>query len=151
MKSRSIVLFVLSLLAISPSTEVLAQKSGSIDLYIAENTTETQQAPSWQEIVNKAPSSKDKQAWINYFNTEIPRYLELGGDPNAKTDRGYTLLYFAVGMENRELVELLIAKGADLNAKDSQGKTPLDVALESNRPEVVEILKQKDAVSGQDL
>jgi hypothetical protein len=71
MKSRSIVPLVFSLLVTSPSTEVLAQKSGSIDLYIAESTTETQQALSWQEIVDKASSPyEDKQAWINYFNVD---------------------------------------------------------------------------------
>jgi ankyrin repeat protein len=148
MKSRSIVPFVFSLLAIFPSTEVLAQKSGSIDLYLAENTAEVQQAPSWQEIVDKAPSLfEDKQAWIDYFNTEIPRYLELGGDPNAKDYLNRNVLHYAAASGNQELVEFLIAQGADLNAKGINGHTVLHAAATSGNRKIVELL----IVRGADL
>jgi hypothetical protein len=106
MKNRSIVPLILSLLAITASTPALAQKSGSIDLYLAESTTEVPQNSSLQEIFDKAPSYyEDKQAWVNYFNTEISRYLELGGDPNTTIYNGYTLLHLAAFGGNIELVE----------------------------------------------
>lgn len=152
MKSRSIVSLILSLFAIVPYTPVLAQKSESIDtsstkvFYLAEKTPEAQQSPSWQEIVDKAPSYyKDKQAWINYFNTEIPRYLELGGDPNAEDRNDDTVLHYAAQSGDRELVEYLIDRGADPKAITDDGETVLQSAAFSGNRELVEHLIAKGA------
>ena len=37
-------------------------------------------------------------------------------------------MYYAASENNKDIVELLIAKGADVNAKGNIGVTPLDIA-----------------------
>jgi ankyrin repeat protein len=61
--------------------------------------------------------------------------LAAGADPNVRAvphhlqrTRGGRPLHYAVGANNREVVEALVAGGADLNGKDIDGLTALDHA-----------------------
>jgi ankyrin repeat protein len=105
------------------------------------NDNLSRRSSSWTEIVAKAP--KDRQARKTYYANEIKTYLEQGGDPNAKTDYGDTLLQSAAKSGDRQLVEFLLTKGADINAKDIDGSTVLHYAAESGDRQLVEFLLTK--------
>ena len=58
--------------------------------------------------------------------------LEVGADPNAKTNRGYSPLHLVAGwMDNREtespIADLLLEIGAHLDSANILRETPLDV------------------------
>jgi len=76
----------------------------------------------------------------------VRRYLEQGGNVNAKYGfDGNTPLQRAAQNNNKDMVEMLIAKGADVNAKDKDGNTPLQRAAQHNRKDVAELLIAKGA------
>jgi ankyrin repeat protein len=58
----------------------------------------------------------------------IRELLSMGGDVNAKNEKGHTALYTAVGSGNLELIEFLIQKGADANVVCGSGNTLMHVA-----------------------
>lgn len=77
--------------------------------------------------------------------------LEAGADPNTidQTEgpgKGASLLRYAVGYENVELVKLLIRAGADLARKDQQGYTIFDVAGALGNAEIRAVLAEAGAV-----
>lgn len=63
----------------------------------------------------------------------IKQLIEKGADVNAKDNKGYTPLYYAMKKNDTDLVELLISKGADKNYIDKNFKTPLYTAMEHYR------------------
>lgn len=76
--------------------------------------------------------------WMNFSpNTNCPleisktmtkRLLEAGADPNNQDSNSGGPLLFAVGMQDKDVVELLLKHGADVNDDNNQGLTPLHFA-----------------------
>lgn len=65
-------------------------------------------------------------------NAQVIRLLDSGQfDVNMKTSEGYTLLHYAAGDGNLEMVRELIRRGADVNARAATGSTPYDMAIGS--------------------
>jgi len=65
-------------------------------------------------------------------NATAVRLLDSGQfDVNMKTSEGYTLLHYAAGDGNLEMVRELIRRGADVNARAATGSTPYDMAIGS--------------------
>lgn len=62
------------------------------------------------------------------------------GDINASTDDGYTMLHFAVGRKDPELVIELLRQGADPNVQNKAGTTPLMMAVIDKSLELIKIL-----------
>ena len=71
----------------------------------------------------------------------VKKLLELGADPNAKQQSGWTALHNAASQGNVEVVRLLRAKGADLAARTDDGKTAADLAAERGHTVLAESLK----------
>lgn len=69
----------------------------------------------------------------------VKKFIEYGADVN-ETSRGMTPLMYAAHYNQKEIVNLLIAKGANVNLKDERGRTALDYAKEANAREVAGIL-----------
>lgn len=63
---------------------------------------------------------------------EVERYLDQGGDAEARNDDGLTLLAAAARYSWPKIVQLLLEKSADVNARDHQGRTPLHHAATSS-------------------
>ncbi len=62
----------------------------------------------------------------------IAKFVEEEGrepSPTAKNEYGWTDLHYAVQLNLREVVALLIEKGADVNARDNDGDTPLALRI----------------------
>ena len=82
--------------------------------------------------------------YLNDNNVEgMKTYLALGGDPDAATDIGSSLLGTAVAISTPEMVRVILDAGAHVGqpAGGSWGdQTPLDVAIASNRLEIAEVL-----------
>ncbi len=81
---------------------------------------------------------------------EMRKLIEEGADVNARDNKGYTPLHWALRIhsdnEAIEAAELLIVKGADMNAKDNKfGFTPLHWTVESGKTELAEFLITKGA------
>ena len=58
----------------------------------------------------------------------VKKYLDAGGDVDAKDKYEWTGLSWAAAEGQNEIVDLLIAKGAYVNAKDYRGSTSLHYA-----------------------
>ncbi len=56
---------------------------------------------------------------------EIARLLQLGADPNAQDDDGFSPLHFAAQESLPDAARLLLDAGANPNMEDSFGMTPL--------------------------
>jgi ankyrin repeat protein len=70
----------------------------------------------------------------------VKRYLEQGGDVNARNYRGKTALMFAAHNGNAAMARLLIEKGAELNAHNNSDWTPLCFAAEKGHVEIIKII-----------
>lgn len=53
-------------------------------------------------------------------------------DINIKDNRGRSLLHWAVGCDQLDVVDFLLSKNIDFTTEDNQKKTPMHVALERN-------------------
>ena len=84
--------------------------------------------------------------------------LEAGADIDAKgngfpslqgmANYGGTALMIAVGDEEEELVDYLIAQGADVNAANDDGMTALDIAIGRELTEIATLLLDAGAERG---
>ena len=98
----------------------------------------------------------------------IKQHIAAGTDVNG-TSLGATPLHFAAtyrvgnqtALQDKQIVELLIAAGADLNAKDRGGRTPLEQAekgFENLLPEdqaamkeIADIIRKHGGKTGEEL
>ena len=81
---------------------------------------------------------------------EVQRQLDAGVDPNLKSSKGATPLFYAVYKGHLEIVELLITRGADVNAVYLSNSV-LDQAHSYGDQEIVELLETHGAeVAGKD-
>jgi len=71
---------------------------------------------------------------------EVQRQLDAGVDPNLKSSKGATPLFYAVYEGHLEIVELLITRGADVNAVYLNNSV-LDQAHSYDDQEIVELLE----------
>lgn len=63
-------------------------------------------------------------------NAEAIRLIESGQfDVNMQTDEGYSLLHYAAGAGNLEMVKALLERGADPTLKSNLGNTPYQQAI----------------------
>jgi ankyrin repeat protein len=76
---------------------------------------------------------------------EVQRQLDAGVDPNLKSSKGATPLFYAVYGGHLEIVELLITRGADVNALYLNGNSVLDQAHDYDDQEMVELLEAHGA------
>ena len=76
---------------------------------------------------------------------EVQRQLDAGVDPNLKSSKGATPLFYAVYGGHLEIVELLITRGADVNAVYLNGNSVLDQAHNYDDQEMVELLEAHGA------
>jgi len=56
--------------------------------------------------------------------------IENGADINAQTDQKETCLGYAVRLQRKDLISVLLAAGADINIPGCDGKTPLEISSE---------------------
>ena len=75
---------------------------------------------------------------------EVQRQLDAGVDPNLKSSKGATPLFYAVYGGHRKIVELLITRGADINAVYLKNSV-LDQAHSYDDEEMVELLEAHGA------
>ncbi|USW58008.1 Putative ankyrin repeat-containing domain superfamily [Septoria linicola] len=66
------------------------------------------------------------------------------GAVNDTTQKGETVLHFAVAAADRDMVVFLLSNGADIDALDDHGQTPLFRAIRSQRQDIVALLLQWD-------
>jgi len=67
--------------------------------------------------------------------------LQNGANPNAiAPEYGKTALHYAVELQSRTFVELLIGAGAEVDQLSSNGSTPLQIAVSRGKAEMVDIL-----------
>ena len=71
---------------------------------------------------------------------EVQRQLDAGVDPNLKSFKGATPLFYAVYGGHLEVVELLITRGADVNTMHLNNSV-LDQAHSYNDQEIVKLLE----------
>lgn len=75
----------------------------------------------------------------------IHLFLSCGADLEAKDERDWTPLMFAISTRNAELALLLIKCGAKITSRDKNGFTPLHWAAQNGLFSVVEALLEKGA------
>lgn len=78
----------------------------------------------------------------------VEKELALGGDPNAKTEVGYTPLHSAIDGGDIEVLRRLLDAGADPDARDVYDETPLAWTAINGRPAMAKILLQAGADPG---
>ena len=82
---------------------------------------------------------------IHGMTADVNKSLSKGGDVNARSEHGITLLMFAASQGYKDISRLLIDKGADVNAKDDKGYTILMYAVNNNNKDISELLIVKGA------
>eukprot|EP00013_Stygamoeba_regulata_P027011 CAMPEP_0177661862 /NCGR_PEP_ID=MMETSP0447-20121125/18944_1 /TAXON_ID=0 /ORGANISM="Stygamoeba regulata, Strain BSH-02190019" /LENGTH=517 /DNA_ID=CAMNT_0019167311 /DNA_START=14 /DNA_END=1567 /DNA_ORIENTATION=- len=81
----------------------------------------------------------------NGMRRVLAKMLELGADPNTKTNRGAPLLAVAAGWQHLACCELLLDAGADVNAVNSMGSSALSFAVSRDEPDIVRLLLEHGA------
>ena len=69
--------------------------------------------------------------------------VESGHDPNARDDRGRTVLHWAAGWDNAAALaatKALVEAGADPNTRDNSGRTPMQQAAERRNTQMIAAL-----------
>jgi ankyrin repeat protein len=72
----------------------------------------------------------------------VKRLLEMGADPDARQQSGWTPLHSAAALGSVEIVRLLRANHADVSARTDDGKTAADLAGERGHAALAESLRQ---------
>lgn len=75
----------------------------------------------------------------------VKKLLELGADPNGRTEEGATPIMNAVQANKPKMLALLLTSGADANAADNRGFTALHRACEMGLIESVKLLLEHGA------
>lgn len=95
------------------------------------------------------PESMRARAAFSAARNADPRvlgaWLELGADPMAGNELGYSPLILAALTGNAVAVRELLEKGADPAHRDIDGETALSLALEKRHEEIVDILLAQGA------
>ena len=81
----------------------------------------------------------------------VKKYLDAGGDVDAKDKYEWTGLSWAAAEGQNEIVELLIANGADVDAQLVGGMTPLIWAKNVNQKETVDLLRKHGGKTAEEL
>lgn len=85
-------------------------------------------------------SSVHDEAWNGNLQA-VKAFVEKGGDVNDRHKlSGGTILSYAAGSGNIDLVRYLISKGANVNALDNNGTTALHYAAREHREQVIRLL-----------
>lgn len=84
-------------------------------------------------------------AAINGKNKVIEDYLDMGGDIDATSEFGSTMLSLAAVYGHEELVVFLLKKGAAIEIKNDSGKTATWRAAASGQKKIVKILVEAGA------
>ncbi|XP_077987896.1 uncharacterized protein LOC144442424 [Glandiceps talaboti] len=90
----------------------------------------------------------ERGVWSAAMNGEedkVKKYLEDGGDPNARDSSGYTGLHYASRNGHLATCRLLVNKGADPNAQTKSGVTPLHRAAYCQYSDIVKLLLSNQA------
>ncbi len=70
--------------------------------------------------------------------------LDYGFEVNRPDANGMTVLHYAAGANQLDVVEMLINEfGASVTVKDAQGRSPVDVARESGSQDAYAVLSQE--------
>ena len=85
------------------------------------------------------------QAGINDDVEKVISLLDSGAGINARDQRGWTPLLWAVSRGQTKVVKLLLDKGADVNAKGEHGWTPLMEAANRGHTDATKLLLKKGA------
>jgi ankyrin repeat protein len=67
--------------------------------------------------------------------------LRAGADPNARQHGGFTTLMTAAFNNNRELVEMLVARNVDVDLRNDEGRTAADIAASVGNMELAARLR----------
>lgn len=71
--------------------------------------------------------------------------IELGGEPNVRTNEDVTPIQAAAQEGYADVVRTLVENGADINSPTDKGETPLYIAAQLNRLEVIHTLVELGA------
>ena len=71
----------------------------------------------------------------------VRKLLDLGVDPDARQQSGWTSLHNAASQGSLEIVRLLRARGADVTARTDDGRTAADLAEERGHAMLAELLR----------
>ncbi len=83
-------------------------------------------------------------------HTQVVEYLlEIGVDPDQRTEEGATPLIIAAKNGHLDIVKLLINNGADVDARADNGATAMAVALEQDQIKVINALVEAGAKPAQ--
>lgn len=136
-----------------------ASASGFLLLYFSKNKAEKtrsepkEERPHSSQTEASAPKTDHKaiidkvmEACTRGDLQFVNKYIQSGGDVNARDCYGYSLLHTAIlphKVESFNLVEMLLAAGADPNSiEEVFGRTPLHNAIqEGSNDEIEELLK----------
>jgi len=69
--------------------------------------------------------------------------LQIGADPEARTEDGWTVLHCAACWANYEIVGVLLSNGVDVNARSKGNLTPLHLAINSSEDQNKQLLTVK--------
>jgi ankyrin repeat protein len=93
--------------------------------------------PSDEEMIRAVDSANEVQ---------VKRFLDQGGNPNARDDRGEPALIYALHHERFETADLLASwPGTDIEAENKEGQTALMVASFLGRLDLVNVLLSRGA------
>lgn len=67
-------------------------------------------------------------------------------DMNVKNEEGNTVLMWAVDIEQKDEVELLLTNSADVNLRDKDGNTAFILAANNGHKDIVKLLKKNNYI-----
>ena len=82
-------------------------------------------------FVNQNTQKQFRRAVLDGYVAEVDKLLQLdaGCSVHERDNGGKTVLNYAAGQGNVEMVDLLIKHGADVNSPSNAGETPMDEAV----------------------